>query len=88
MSRLIYYGSVCAALPVLRHKKEVSEAAFKLPAGNIIAVLALGVSLLLFPELDRTGVFVLAIVALCIAANSVWAAKNGRAVSGHAEVGK
>ena len=88
MSRLIYYGSVCAALPVLRHKKEVSEAAFRLPAGNIIAVLALGVSLLLFPELDRTGVFVLAIVALCIAANSVWAAKNGRAVSGHAEVGK
>jgi amino acid transporter len=76
MSRLIYYGSVCAALPVLRRKKNVPEAEFHLPLGNVFAVLAVGVSLLLFPHLDRPGVSVLAVVAACIIANTVWARRR------------
>jgi amino acid transporter len=73
MSRLIYYGSVCAALPVLRRKRNVTQPEFRLPLGNLVAVLAVGVSLLLFPKLDKAGAIVLGVVAVCIAANSFWA---------------
>jgi amino acid transporter len=76
MSRLIYYGSVCAALPVLRRKRNVPQPEFRLPLGNLIAVLAVGVSLLLFPKLDKAGAIVLAVVAVCIAANSLWASRR------------
>jgi APA family basic amino acid/polyamine antiporter len=80
MSRLIYYGSVCAALPVLRHKRDVPDARFHLPMGNLIAVLAIGVSLLLFPKLDKAGLAVLGVVALLIAVNSLWAAHHAQSV--------
>ena len=80
MSRLIYYGSVCAALPVLRHKRDVPDARFHLPMGNLIAVLAVGVSLLLFPKLDKAGLGVLGVVALLIAVNSLWAAHHAQSV--------
>ena len=80
-SRLLYYGSVCAALLVLRRKREAPQAIFHLPLGNLVAVLALVVSLLLFPELDRRGLIVLAVIAFCVAAHSLWAARNARAVS-------
>src|SRR5581483_793372 len=40
MSRLIYYGSVCAALPVLRRKRHVPPAQFRLPMGEVFSVLA------------------------------------------------
>lgn len=78
MSRLIYYGSVCAALPFLRRKKNAPRAEFHLPAGDLIAVLAVGVSLLLFPHLDRPGVIVLGVLAVLIAANALWARRQGR----------
>jgi basic amino acid/polyamine antiporter, APA family len=77
MARLIYYASVCAALPVLRRKADVPEAQFRLPLGNIFAVLAIGVSLLLFPKLDSRGLLVMGVLAVCIVANSVWAARRG-----------
>ena len=80
MSRLIYYGSVCAALPVLRHKRDVPDARFHLPMGNLIAVLAVGISLLLFPKLDKAGLAVLGVVALLIAVNSLWAAHHAQSV--------
>lgn len=80
-SRLMYYGSVCAALLVLRRKPKAPEAEFYLPAGNLIAVLALLVTLLLVPKFDPRGLIALAIVALCIAGNSLWAAKKSRVVS-------
>ncbi len=79
MTRLIYYGSICAALPVLRRKKNVPQAEFHLPMGHLFAVLAVGVSLLLFPRLDRPTVIVLAVLAVCIIANSWWAARRERA---------
>jgi amino acid transporter len=80
MSRLIYYGSVCAALPVLRHKRDVPDARFHLPMGNLIGVLAVGVSLLLFPKLDKAGLAVLGAVALLITVNSLWAAHRAQSV--------
>jgi APA family basic amino acid/polyamine antiporter len=76
ISRLLYYGSVCAALPVLRRKANVPAARFHLPMGDLIAALAVGVSLLLFPKLDRPALLVMGFVTLCVVANSVWAARR------------
>jgi amino acid transporter len=81
MSRLIYYASVCAALPVLRRKTGVPAAQFHLPLGNVFALLAVAVSLLLFPKLDRRGLLVMGVLALCIIANSIWAARRAHADS-------
>lgn len=79
MARLVYYGSVCAGLPVLRRKQNVPAAEFHLPMGTLFAVLAVGVSLLLFPRLDRPGAIVLGVLAMCIIANTMWAARRDRA---------
>ena len=81
MGRLIYYASVCAALPVLRRKKNVPEAQFRLPLGNLFALLAVAVSLLLFPKLDRRGLLVMGVLGLCIIVNSIWAGRRGQADS-------
>jgi amino acid transporter len=78
VARLIYYGSVCAALPVLRHRKDAPSAMFRLPAGNIFAVLAVAVSLLLIPRLDKAGVVAILTVLLCVVVNSLWAARRER----------
>jgi APA family basic amino acid/polyamine antiporter len=76
MARLFYYGSVCAALPVLRRKKNMPEAQWRLPMGDLIAVFAVGLSLLLFPALDKAGATVLGVIALCVVANILWARHN------------
>lgn len=78
MARLVYYGSVCAALPVLRRKRNVPSAEFHLPMGHLFAILAVGVSLLLFPRLDSAGAIVLAVLAVCIVANTLWAARRAK----------
>lgn len=76
VSRLFYYGSVCAALLALRRRPDVPGAQFHLPMGNVIALLAMGVSLLLFPKLDRLGTIILGVLALCVAANTWWAMRH------------
>ena len=64
MARLICYGSVAIALPVLRRKDGAPEARFRLPMGWLFAVLAAATSLLLlFPRLDRKSLVVLGILA-------------------------
>ncbi len=50
VARLSYYGLVCAALPVLR-KRQPTASAFRLPGGNVFAVLGV---LLCFGLLLRT----------------------------------
>jgi APA family basic amino acid/polyamine antiporter len=80
ITRLIYYGAVCVALPVLRHKPNAPPAAFRLPWGNLIAALAAGTSLLLFRKPDRPSEWVLSILAILVLTNSVWAARRLRAV--------
>jgi len=76
ITRLFYYGSVCAALPVLRRKSGVPEARFRLPFGGVFASLAIAVSLFLLPKLDQAGGIVLALVGVCVIANSAWAARR------------
>jgi len=78
VSRLFYYGSVCAALPALRRKSGIPRERFRLPLGDMIAVLAVCVSVLLFPKLDRGGLIIMAALALCIGMNSLWAASRSR----------
>ena len=83
VSRLFYYGSVCAALPVLRRKSGMPEARFHLPMGNLIAALAVATSLSLllsFPRLDLRSGIVLAVVALGILVHSLWASRHQRSL--------
>jgi amino acid transporter len=76
MARLIYYGSVAVALPVLRRKHQAPDAQFHLPMGWLFAVLAAGTSLLLFPRLDGASLLVLGMLALCVIANCIWASRH------------
>jgi len=78
VSRLIYYGSVCAALPVFRRRTDVPEPWFRLPAGNWFASAAVAVSVLLFPKLDKPGLVVMAVVALAIGVNTAWAVRRAQ----------
>jgi amino acid transporter len=41
IARLVTYGATCIALPVLRHRSDAPEAAFRLPGGTAIAILSL-----------------------------------------------
>jgi amino acid transporter len=41
LARLVTYGATCLALPVLRRRADQPAAAFRLPAGPIIAMLVL-----------------------------------------------
>jgi basic amino acid/polyamine antiporter, APA family len=76
ITRLIYYGAVCVALPVLRRQPQAPPARFQLPLGNLIAVLAVGTSLLLFRRPDKSGAWVLGALAVLVAAHSLWAARR------------
>ncbi len=79
VARLVYYGSVCAALPVLR-RRQAPEAKFRLPAGSLFAVLGIGLSLLLLTRVDRSGMIALVAVTILALANGIWARRYGRAV--------
>jgi amino acid transporter len=74
-ARLLYYGAVCVALPVLR-KKQPGGAAFVLPAGPAFAVLGVGITLLLGSRMDiyQLGA-VLATVSLGVA-TWLWARRG------------
>ena len=78
ITRLIYYGAVCVALPVLRRQPKAPPARFRLPWGNLIAILAVGTSLLLFRRPDKSGAWVLGALAILVAAHSLWAARRPR----------
>ena len=84
VSRLFYYGSVCAALPVLRRKSGIPDTQFHLPMGDLIAVLAVATSLSLllsFPRLDMRSGTVLAVVALGVLGHSLWASRYQRTIA-------
>jgi amino acid transporter len=76
--RLIYYASVCVALLVLRWRKNAPSAEFHLPLGPLFAVLAVAVSLWLFPKFDKPGTWVLAVLAAIVVVNSFWAIRSER----------
>ena len=53
VARLLYYGVGCAALPILRRKEPVGASAmFRLPAGNLLAVVGVILCLVLVTRVD------------------------------------
>jgi amino acid transporter len=53
VARLLYYGVGCAALPILRRKNPAdAPAMFRLPAGNVFAVLGVILCLILATRVD------------------------------------
>jgi APA family basic amino acid/polyamine antiporter len=76
VARLVYYGSVCVALPVLRRKGP--PAALRLPLGNLFAALGVALSLVLMTRVDRSRVWVLAVVTGLALVNGIWARRRTR----------
>lgn len=67
VSRLVVYGTVCAALPVLRHRRVsgAGEALFRAPAGLLMAAVGVATSIVLASRMNlREGVSVAVIIAI------------------------
>jgi len=72
VGRLFIYGSTCAALPVLRRKRP-DACAFRLPAGNLFAILGVVIALVLLSRIGRDeGIVIFATVMIAFA-NWLWA---------------
>jgi basic amino acid/polyamine antiporter, APA family len=76
VARLVYYGSVCVALPVLRRKGP--PAAFHLFLGPLFAALGVGLSVVLATRVDRSGVIALVLVTALALGNGWWTRRHGR----------
>jgi basic amino acid/polyamine antiporter, APA family len=63
VARLLYYGLVCAALPVFR-RKQPGAAMFRLPAGSLFAVLGAGICAVLITGVNLSGSLILLATAL------------------------
>ena len=72
VSRLFVYGSVAAALPVLR-KKHPNANAFRLRAGVLISALALLFTAVLITRMHRGEFLVIAVTAALASADWLWA---------------
>jgi amino acid transporter len=72
VARLFVYGSVAAALPVLR-KKDPHANAFRLPGGILFTALALLFTGVLATRMQRGEFIVIAITASLAFANWLWA---------------
>ena len=68
VARLLYYGLVCAALPVFR-RKQPGAALFRLPGGIYFAVLGSGICLGLITGVNLSGSVILLATALVAAFN-------------------
>ena len=68
VARLLYYGLVCAALPVFR-RKQPDAALFRLPGGTYFAVLGAGICLALITGVNLGGSLILLATALVALVN-------------------
>jgi amino acid transporter len=75
VARLLYYGLVCAALPVFR-RKQPEAALFRLPGGVYFAVLGCGICLLLITGVNLGGSLILLATALVALVN--WLVVRGK----------
>ena len=71
VARLVYYGVACAALPALR-KKQPDAALFRLPAGNLFAVLGVIICGVLLTQVDLSKSLVLIATVGLAFANWLW----------------
>jgi len=75
VARLFVYGSVAAALPVLR-KKHPDADAFRLPWGNFIAILTLLLTAVLVTQMHRGELIVIAGTSALAFFNWLWARRG------------
>ena len=77
-SRLFYYGTICAVLPVLR-KKQKKPALLQVPGGNILAILGVLICTALLTQIEYNKSLIL-LVAIAVAVLN-WLAVRNRALS-------
>jgi APA family basic amino acid/polyamine antiporter len=78
VGRLFIYGFTCAALPVLR-RKHPNVAAYRLPAGDLFAVVGILFMVLLASRMNRSeGIVILVTMAIAIP-NWLWARNRRKA---------
>ncbi|HEX8766120.1 MAG TPA: amino acid permease [Candidatus Acidoferrum sp.] len=75
VARMFVYGSVAAALPVLRKKHPTAEG-FRLPGGIVFSILALLITAVLITRMHRGELIVIASTAALAFANWLWAIKQ------------
>jgi amino acid transporter len=63
IARLVTYAATCLALPVFRRRQDVPVATFRLPAGTVIAILALLLAIWLLLNSTRKDVWASLIAA-------------------------
>jgi amino acid transporter len=74
-ARLFYYVVVCAALIALRRKQPLA-AGFRLPGGQVLAVLGIVIALALATQLDLSKSLILAATVAAAVLNWLWARKT------------
>jgi amino acid transporter len=72
VARLFYYGVVCAALIALRRKQPLA-AGFRLPGGQLLAVLGVGIAAVLGTQVDLSKSLILAATLAAALLNWLWA---------------
>jgi APA family basic amino acid/polyamine antiporter len=82
VARLIYYGAVCAAVPVLR-VRQPGAATFRLPGGPSIPVLGVLICLALLTRVDFSKSLIL--LAVILAATVNWLLVRGRGTMAEGE---
>lgn len=75
LARIFVYGAVAAALPALRRKQPDADA-FRLPYGNVFAVLAIAFMLLLAMRMPGSAAAVLAVTLLIGLVTWLWARRQ------------
>jgi APA family basic amino acid/polyamine antiporter len=78
VARLFYYAAVCAAVPVLR-RKQPEAAWFRLPAGNIFAIVGVLICVVLLTGVDFSKTIIL--LATIVVAFINWMVVRNRAKS-------
>jgi amino acid transporter len=72
VARLFYYAVVCAAVIALRRKQPLA-AGFRLPGGQILAVLGVGIAVVLATQVDLSKSLILAATVGAALVNWLWA---------------
>jgi len=72
VARLFYYAVVCAALIALR-RKQPQAAGFRLPGGQLLAVLGIGIAVVLATQVDLSKSMILAATVGAALLNWLWA---------------
>jgi APA family basic amino acid/polyamine antiporter len=75
VARLFYYAVVCAALIALRRKQPLA-AGFRLPAGQLLAVLGVGITVVLATQVDRSKSLILGATVVLALLNWMWARRT------------